>query len=108
MNLSHHNSRSSGGPADNSIQRRNFAKPDFRSSLAAIGESISGISRKWILPKPLFVAVLIGVTAPAWAAVQINWVNVANPGNGADTNGYGAVASEFLIMRYEWTNAQYV
>jgi formylglycine-generating enzyme required for sulfatase activity len=32
---------------------------------------------------------------------------VGDPGNSADTTGYGSVASSFRIMKYEFTNAQY-
>jgi formylglycine-generating enzyme required for sulfatase activity len=39
----------------------------------------------------------------------IEWVTVGDPGNTADTDpaGYGAVASSFQIMKYEFTNQQY-
>ena len=43
---------------------------------------------------------------PAKAA-PIEWVRVANPGNAADTTGYGDVASTFDIMKYEFTNTRY-
>jgi formylglycine-generating enzyme len=45
-------------------------------------------------------------------AVTIDWVTVGDPGNAADTTGdpnpAGAVADAFQIMKYEWTNSQYV
>jgi formylglycine-generating enzyme len=43
-------------------------------------------------------------------AGPIDWVTVGDPGNTADTApaGYGAVATSFQIMKYEWTNSQYV
>ena len=42
------------------------------------------------------------------SAVTIDWVTVGDPGNLADpTTGYGAVAYEFRISRYEVTNGQY-
>jgi hypothetical protein len=48
-------------------------------------------------------------------AVTIDWVQVGNPGNAADTpstNCYaascGSVASSYFISKYEVTNAQYV
>jgi sulfatase modifying factor 1 len=44
--------------------------------------------------------------APA-SAVTIDWVTVGDPGNAADTTGYGAVAETYLIGKYEVTNAQY-
>jgi len=54
------------------------------------------------------VALLVA-TLPAPAhAVTIEWVTVRDPGNVADHTGYGAVADSFQIMKYEWTNSQYV
>ena len=43
-------------------------------------------------------------------AGPIDWVTVGDPGNTADTApaGYGAVATSFQIMKYEWTTSQYV
>jgi sulfatase modifying factor 1 len=43
----------------------------------------------------------------ASASVTIDWVTVGNPGNAADTTGYGAVNYEYKIGKYEVTNAQY-
>jgi formylglycine-generating enzyme len=42
-------------------------------------------------------------------ARTINWVTVGDPGNTADTapSGYGAVATSFQIMKYEFTNQLY-
>jgi sulfatase modifying factor 1 len=39
----------------------------------------------------------------------IQWVTVGDPGNAADTSpsGYGAVATSFQIMKYEFTTQQY-
>jgi formylglycine-generating enzyme required for sulfatase activity len=54
---------------------------------------------------PLWVA-LLWLTPPA-AAVTVDWVGVGNPGNAADTTGFGSVASGYQISRYEITNAQY-
>jgi len=48
--------------------------------------------------------------AGAWAEVApitIPTVAVGNPGNTADGTGYGAVAYEYKIGKYEVTNAQY-
>ena len=45
--------------------------------------------------------------AAATEAAPIDWVTVGDPGNAADTNGQGAVAETFRIMKYEFTNAQY-
>jgi formylglycine-generating enzyme len=59
------------------------------------------------LAAAMYSAVFQAVEAEA---VTIDWVTVGNPGNAADTNpsGYGAVADTFKIMKYEWTNSQYV
>jgi len=44
-------------------------------------------------------------------AITIDWVNVGDAGNTADTTGNpnpaGAVATAFRIMKYEFTNSQY-
>jgi sulfatase modifying factor 1 len=57
----------------------------------------------------LAVAVIAMVVAsPPARAVTIDWVTVSDPGNTADTTGFGAVADSFQIMKYEWTNSQYV
>ena len=39
--------------------------------------------------------------------VTIDYTNVANPGNAANTNGWGAVSNVFKIAKYETSNAQY-
>ena len=48
------------------------------------------------------------LAAPAFAG-PIQWVTVGDPGNAADTDpaGYGAVATSFQIMKYEFTNQRY-
>jgi sulfatase modifying factor 1 len=60
----------------------------------------------------LGVASLLFSMASSAPAVTIDWVTVGDPGNAADTTGdpdpAGAVADEFRIMKYEWTNSQYV
>lgn len=43
----------------------------------------------------------------ATASVTMEWVNVGNPGNAADITGYGAVAYNYQIGKYEVTNSQY-
>jgi sulfatase modifying factor 1 len=56
-----------------------------------------------------FAAVLLAA-APAYA-VTIDWVTVGNPGNMKDPNTgntYGTVSDSFRIMKFEWTNSQYV
>ena len=55
------------------------------------------------------IAALLGSLAVPAHAITINWVTVGDPGNTADTApaGYGAVATSFQIMKYEFTNQQY-
>lgn len=45
---------------------------------------------------------------PALSAADLAFVHVGDAGNLADTNGFGAVSYEFRIMKFEWTNADYV
>jgi hypothetical protein len=53
-------------------------------------------------------AILMFVASTHAHAVTIDWVTVGDPGNAADDTGYGAVAESFRIMKFEWTNSQYV
>ena len=53
-------------------------------------------------------AILMIVASTHAHAVTINWVTVGDAGNAADTTTYGAVADAFQIMKFEWTNSQYV
>jgi formylglycine-generating enzyme required for sulfatase activity len=53
------------------------------------------------------VALLCSLAVSAHAAPVIDWVTVGDPGNTADDTTYGAVATSFQIMKYEWTNSQY-
>ena len=57
-------------------------------------------------------AVGFGLGVQSARAVTIDWVTVGDPGNTADTTGSpnpaGAVADAFQIVKYEWTNSQYV
>ena len=45
---------------------------------------------------------------PAIAVVNMVYVPIGNPGNAADTTGYGAVGYAYNIGKYEVTNSQYV
>jgi formylglycine-generating enzyme required for sulfatase activity len=71
--------------------------------------SLRGISLR---PRSL-QALFVGLVALACLSVgtsqagPIQWVTVGDPGNAADTNGRGAVATSFQIMKYELTNDQY-
>jgi formylglycine-generating enzyme required for sulfatase activity len=58
--------------------------------------------------KSLFtLAATAALISSATATVTIDWVTVGNPGNAADSTGYGAVAYAYQIGKYEVTNAQY-
>lgn len=56
-------------------------------------------------------AVVTACSLSANAALLIDWVSVEDAGNAADTTGrpnpVGAVAQDYQIMKYEFTNAQY-
>ena len=56
------------------------------------------------------VAALLVALAGSVQAITIDWVTVGDAGNAADTApaGYGAVSTAFQIMKYEFTNQQYV
>ncbi|MBU6275578.1 MAG: SUMF1/EgtB/PvdO family nonheme iron enzyme [Planctomycetes bacterium] len=57
-------------------------------------------------------ALVLALSVTAAHAITIDWVTVGDPGNAADTTGNpnpaGAVAASFRIMKYEFTNQQYV
>ena len=55
----------------------------------------------------LLAAFLLPATLQEAHAVTIDMVTVGDPGNTADDTTYGAVATSFQIMKYEWTNSQY-
>jgi formylglycine-generating enzyme required for sulfatase activity len=55
----------------------------------------------------VFFAVAFFLGASVQSAM-IETVPVGNPGNAADSTGFGAVAYEYYIGKYEVTNAQYV
>jgi formylglycine-generating enzyme required for sulfatase activity len=60
--------------------------------------------------KSLFTLALAATAAlitSAAASITIDYVNVGNAGNAADSTGYGAVAYAYQIGKYEVTNAQY-
>ncbi len=60
----------------------------------------------------LAAALVVALSVTAAHAITIDWVTVGDPGNAADTTGdpnpAGAVAASFRIMKYEFTNQQYV
>ncbi len=56
----------------------------------------------------LALAALCTSLTPAHAEpITIDWVTVSDPGNAADTTGYGAVAESYRIGKYEVTIQQY-
>jgi formylglycine-generating enzyme required for sulfatase activity len=55
----------------------------------------------------LTLAATSALIVSASASVTMDWVNVGNAGNAADTTGYGAVAYAYQIGKHEVTNAQY-
>jgi len=55
----------------------------------------------------LLTACALWLTSAPASAVTFDWVTVGNPGNAADTTGFGSVADTYRISRYEVTNAQY-
>jgi formylglycine-generating enzyme required for sulfatase activity len=57
----------------------------------------------------LGLAALAGVSlvTPALAVVNIDYVSVGNPGNAADSTGYGAVGYAYQIAKNETTISQY-
>ena len=55
----------------------------------------------------LTLAATSALITSASASITMDWVNVGNPGNAADTTGYGAVAYAYQIGKHEVTNSQY-
>lgn len=65
-------------------------------------------SRSWLAVICVFSLAIVCVSGvPAHAQPAIDWMTVGDPGNTADTTTYGAVASSFQIMKFEFTNQQY-
>ncbi len=50
---------------------------------------------------------IANLTSIATAKIAMDFVNVGNPNNPADTTGYGAVDHYYRIGKYEVTNSQY-
>lgn len=68
-------------------------------------ETLRRLFQRW---RSALALLALAVTCAPGYAVTIDWVTVGDPGNAADTTGYGAVADAFWIMKFEWTNSQYV
>jgi len=61
------------------------------------------------------LAAIVGIVGASASAGTIDWVTVGDPGNAAEPTSqisgpadFGAVADSFRIMKFEWTNSQYV
>jgi formylglycine-generating enzyme required for sulfatase activity len=68
------------------------------------------VGRSFIATASLALVAACLAASPAHAApISIDMVTVGDPGNTADTDpsGFGAVATSFQIMKYEFTNQQY-
>ncbi len=63
------------------------------------------LSLRWLQVVGVAVSALF-MAHPAHGT-SISWVTVGNPGNPADTSLFGAVAAEYRIMEFEFTNSQY-
>jgi formylglycine-generating enzyme required for sulfatase activity len=68
--------------------------------------SASRFSGGFLIAASLAITAACLNASPA-RAVTIDFVTVGDPGNVADTNGYGSVADSFQISKYEITNALY-
>jgi len=68
---------------------------------------ISALSLRPPFVAASLVTLLLFALAPAASAVIIDWVTVGDPGNAADTTGFGSVSEVYRISKTEVTNAQY-
>ena len=57
--------------------------------------------------KVIGAVVVLGLAVSAFGQITIETVTVGNPGNAADTTGYGAVSYDYNIGKYEVTGGQY-
>lgn len=55
----------------------------------------------------LLTGVVLAIASHARAEVSFAWADIGFLGNAADSTGFGAVAYQYRIARYEVTNAQY-
>jgi len=85
----------------------------MRSYSSPIGQNPNLFRRMKLLILPLSASKLclfcyFSALLPGGAAVSIEYATIGDAGNDADTTtGYGAVAYEYRIGKYEVTNAQY-
>ena len=64
-------------------------------------------AQKYVRALSVGIATALLTLASAASAVTIDWTPVGNPGNAADTTGFGAVGYAYQIGTYEVTNSQY-
>jgi len=66
------------------------------------------VSRAFLPAASLALVAVCLANGPLLAApITIDWVTVGNPNNPANWNGYGSVATEYRIAKYEVTIQQY-
>ena len=68
---------------------------------------VAAILVAFVLSTNLWSQVVVDPPVTGSITGSIYWVMVGDPGNAADTTGYGAVANAFRIMKFEFTNAEY-
>ena len=68
---------------------------------------VAAILVAFVLSTNLWSQVVVDPPVTGSITGSIDWVMVGDPGNAADTTGYGAVANAFRIMKFEFTNAEY-
>ena len=91
-------------------------RPSMRAYSVGINPTASHASERTLMhplrslaTAALVALVLTSLAVPTAIAGTIDWVTVGDPGNTADTDpsGFGAVATSYQIMKYEFTNQQY-
>ena len=68
---------------------------------------VAAILVAFVLSTNLWSQVVVDPPVTGSITGSIDWVMVGDPGNAADTTGYGAVADSFQIMKFEFQNSQY-
>jgi formylglycine-generating enzyme len=68
---------------------------------------VAAILVAFVLSTNLWSQVVVNPPVTGSITGSIDWVMVGDPGNTADTTGYGAVADSFRIMKFEFQNSQY-
>lgn len=77
----------------------------------AVFVSFGTFERQQLMKTTAVLAILAltscGFSTSHAARVAFDWAAVGDPGNAADSTGYGTVADTYRISKYEVTNAQY-